>query len=226
MARIRGVFFDWVGTVARPEPDRHMGIYLAAKKLGYELPIEKLSRSVYKAENEVMDGMPGAWREAKGEAPFLKWWDIVLADTGIELPKEIKLEITKIIASSVRNLRWVLYEDVTSVLESLKNMGYRLGVISNLYAGRGLLDSLLDLAVTAEDVGAKKPNPLIFSAALKQAKVKAEDSIYVGDQYEIDIVGARNAGIRPILIDRYNVVLPNETDCPVIRSFEEILDYI
>jgi putative hydrolase of the HAD superfamily len=226
MTKTKGVFFDWVGTVARPEPDRHMGVYLAAKKLGHELPIEKLSKSVYKAENQIMDGMPGAWREGKEEAPFLKWWDIVLADIGIELPREVRLEITRLVARSIRNLQWVLYDDVTPVLKSLKDRGYKLGVISNLYIGRGLLDSFLDLAVTAEDVGVKKPNPLIFWTALKQAKVKTEDSIYIGDQYEIDIVGAKNAGIRSLLIDRYDVVLPNDVDCPVIRSFEELLNYI
>ena len=101
-----------------------------------------------------------------------------------------------------------------------------MGVISNLYVGRGLFDSFIDIAVTAEDVGGKKPNPLIFSAGLKQAKVKAQDSIYVGDQYEIDVVGARNGGIRPLLIDRYDLVLPNDIDCSVMHNIGEIFNYI
>lgn len=226
MDRIKGLFFDWVGTLAHPEPDRHMGLYLAAKKMGYDLPIEKLSKSVYKAENEVMDGMPGTWREGKEEMPFLRWWDIVLADSGIDLPAEKRMEITRLVASSIRSFQWVLYDDVIPVVESLKNRGYKLGVISNLYAGRGLLDSLLDLEVTADDVGVKKPDTLIFLTALKQAKLAAEEAIYVGDQYEIDILGARKAGIESLLIDRYDIVLPNEMDCPVIRSFEEILPYL
>jgi len=226
MGRIKGLFFDWVGTLAHPEPDRHLGLYLAAKKMGYDLPIEKLSKSVYRAENEVMDGMPGTWREGKEEAPFLRWWDIVLADSGIDLPGEKRMEITRLVARSIRSFQWVLYDDVIPVVESLKNRGYKLGVISNLYAGRGLLDSLLDLEVTADDVGVKKPDTMIFLTALKRAELAAEEAIYVGDQYEIDILGARKAGIESLLIGRYDIVLPNEMDCPVIRSFEEILPYL
>jgi putative hydrolase of the HAD superfamily len=225
MSGIQAVLFDWVGTVVRPEPDRHIRVYLSAKELGYKLPLDKLSRSVYQAESQVKGGMPGLWRDGKDETPFLKWWDVLLADISMELPRESRLEITRHISHSVRNVQWVLYDDVLPVVKELKERGLILGVISNLYLGRGLLDPFLDIVVTAEDVGIEKPESLIFATALKQAKVEAGASIYIGDQYEIDIIGAKQVGISPILIDRYKVS-PGNMDCPVISSFEEVLAYI
>jgi len=225
MSRVKAVFFDWVGTVARPEPDRHMGVYLVAKELGYELPLDKLSKSLYRAENRVTDGVPGVWWEGKDEAPFLGWWDVVLEGMNIEVPPESRIEITRRVSQMVKKLKWVLYDDVLPVVEELKERGVILGVISNMYTGRGLLDRFLDIAVTIKDVGVGKPDPAIFSAALEQAKVTAGDSIYIGDQYESDVVGARGVGMQPLLIDRYGVVT-DVLDCPVIHSFREVPDFV
>ena len=51
-------------------------------------------------------------------------------------------------------------------------------------------------------VRSAKPDPHIFNYTLAAVGVSAEEVVHVGDTYEADIIGARNAGIRPILIDR------------------------
>ena len=51
-------------------------------------------------------------------------------------------------------------------------------------------------------VRSAKPDPHIFEYTLKAVGVSAEETVHVGDTYEADIVGAREVGIRPILIDR------------------------
>ena len=51
------------------------------------------------------------------------------------------------------------------------------------------------------------------------------DAVYIGDQYEIDVVGARGAGMYPILIDRTDFH-PDITDCPRIRTLAEVTDYV
>jgi len=61
--------------------------------------------------------------------------------------------------------------------------------------------------------------------ALEKAQVKAEEAMYVGDQYDLDIIGARGVGMKAVLIDR-NDSFSNVTDCPRIHSLTEIVEYI
>mgnify|MGYP001030615699 CR=1 FL=1 len=49
--------------------------------------------------------------------------------------------------------------------------------------------------ITSEDAGVKKPNPIIFEYALKKTKALANESIMIGDNWEADIMGAKDAGL-------------------------------
>ena len=88
------------------------------------------------------------------------------------------------------------------------------------------IESYLDFIVTPEDAGADKPDPAIFTFALSKGGIKPEEAIFVGDQYKVDIVGARAAGIKQaILIDRPGISEPL-SDCTIIRSFGELPDML
>ncbi len=50
-------------------------------------------------------------------------------------------------------------------------------------------------------VGCEKPHPAIFQAALREMQAQPEESLYVGDVYSIDFVGARNVGMEAVLFD-------------------------
>ena len=56
--------------------------------------------------------------------------------------------------------------------------------------------------VSSAAVGAAKPDPAIFTAALERAGARPEDAVHVGDSLEKDVAGARAAGIRPVLLCR------------------------
>ena len=223
MAEIKAVFFDWMGTVAHPEPDRHELFSQLARELGVELSPQSLIRGVVEADTRVPEGAPP--RYAEGDRLSVGTEDGVLARVGGTVPRDIRLEITRRAARQVREATWVLYDDVLPVMKALKEKGLVLGLISNMYLGRAGLDPFLNVVVTPKDVGASKPDPLIFRAALKRAGVAAKAAVYVGDQYELDVVGARKVGVRPILIDRYGII--TETlDCPVIQSLSEVLGFV
>jgi putative hydrolase of the HAD superfamily len=87
------------------------------------------------------------------------------------------------------------------------------------------LDPYIDFVVTPYDAGADKPDPQIFRFALKKAGVIADKTIYIGDQYKVDIMGARGVGITALLIDRYNIYT-DTTDCPRINSLFELNKYL
>ena len=103
-----------------------------------------------------------------------------------------------------------LYDDTIPTLEHLRDAGFKLAIVSNWDTPLNPLTERLGIAhyfdtITAshdERVKSAKPDPHIFNYTLAKVGVSAAEVVHVGDTYEADIVGARNVGIRPILIDR------------------------
>jgi len=222
---IKGAFFDWGFTLAHPEPDRDVQFYQSAKELGILLPFDSLLRGIYEADNKVPQGAPPRFSKGCDEFYFLKWWEVLQSYIGGDLSKDIKLAITGLVGDRVKKAEWVLYDDVLVGLKALKNKGLTLGVISNISIGRAGLEEILDVIVSAKDIGVGKPDAAIFAAALNKANLNASEVIYIGDQYEVDYVGARNAGLQAILIDRYDLNLPSE-DYVYVRSLSNIEEYL
>jgi len=224
---IKAAFFDWLNTLAHPQPDRHELFYQLARQLGVEVAENRMIRAIYAAEDEAPAGAPAKWVEGKDEAPFLRYHEVLWREAGVDVPEETMMKFTREISRRARSgqMVWVSYDDVLPVLRALKERGLILGLISNLIMGDIGIQSYLDFVVTAQDVGAPKPEPPVFLAALERAGVDASQAIYVGDQYQTDILGARGVGIAPILIDRYSL-MPHIKDCPRIESLSEVADYL
>lgn len=120
----------------------------------------------------------------------------------------------------------IVPEDVRRVLPQLKQAGYILGVISNrdkpfqdLLQEHGI-DEFFDFSLAAGEVNTFKPEPGVFEHALQRMNLSPQDVIYVGDNYYADVVGARRAGLRPVLYDPRGVF--PDPDCATIKSFDEL----
>jgi putative hydrolase of the HAD superfamily len=101
-----------------------------------------------------------------------------------------------------------------SGLAELAATGVRLGIVSNadgmigerlrecelLQVGPGV-GVEVDCVIDSGAVGVMKPDPRIFRLALDAMGADADDAWYVGDMPGIDVVGARRAGLRPVLMD-------------------------
>jgi REG-2-like HAD superfamily hydrolase len=129
-----------------------------------------------------------------------------------------------------KNLWGNVRERTVETLEELRRRGYRLGVISNA-DGRAeqALDAVglrehFELIVDSGLVGIDKPDPRIFHHALEQMGVAPAEAVYVGDIYEIDVQGARAAGMRAILIDP--LWKWDDRDCERIRGIHDLLDVL
>jgi putative hydrolase of the HAD superfamily len=79
-------------------------------------------------------------------------------------------------------------------------------------------------SLAAGEVNSYKPDPGVFKHALEQTGMSADESVYVGDNYFADIVGALRAGLKPVLYDP-NIIFP-EINCAAIRSFDELKSVI
>ena len=99
---------------------------------------------------------------------------------------------------------------VVPILQYLQNEGFKLAIVSNWDTPLDPLTERLgiaryfDVIVASHDslIRSSKPDPYIFNYTLAAVGVSAEEAVHIGDTYETDIIGAKNAGIRPILIDR------------------------
>lgn len=96
----------------------------------------------------------------------------------------------------------VLYEEALGVLERLAQR-YTLGALTNGNANIYKTDAAdyFDFAFSAEDIGASKPHPAMFEAALKRTGVAAKQIIHVGDDAEHDIRGARDIGMHTVWVN-------------------------
>jgi putative hydrolase of the HAD superfamily len=133
-------------------------------------------------------------------------------------------------ANATANLWRVPLEQAAETLHGLRARGLRTAVVSN---ADGRVEALLnaaglgvhlELVVDSHYEGVEKPDPVIFQRALARMGVRAERAAYVGDIYAIDVVGARAAGMTPILIDSAGAY--PDADCPRIAGLAELLDHL
>ena len=112
------------------------------------------------------------------------------------------------------------------MLEDLKSQGYSLGVVTNRdepindYIGEKGLTDYFDLILAAGEIGIWKPDKRVFEHALQQMNTEPAKSVYIGDNYFADVLGAVNAGIQPVLVDP-NKFFP-EAECPVVDTVIEL----
>jgi putative hydrolase of the HAD superfamily len=103
---------------------------------------------------------------------------------------------------------WTVAEpEAAAALALAREAGLVTGVVSNSNGTiRRILHSLdlarrLDFILDSREEGVEKPDPRFFQIALSRAGVAAHEAAYIGDLYSVDVVGARRAGIRAVLMD-------------------------
>jgi putative hydrolase of the HAD superfamily len=103
---------------------------------------------------------------------------------------------------------------------------YKLHIITNgfqevqhLKLKRSNIAHYFQTVTSSEEVGVKKPNPLVFKTALGRANANAETSVMIGDTFEADIIGAETAGMHPLFYNYRNEPVP-----PKYRKVDHLLD--
>jgi FMN phosphatase YigB (HAD superfamily) len=132
-----------------------------------------------------------------------------------------------------RSGRYVL--DILSSSRTEDGTPLKLGLISNAGDGdairqflkRNDLERYFGTMIISEEIGLAKPWKRIFHMALDELDVRPERSVYIGDRYQVDVVGSREAGMLPVYIRQYHTAgEPPEgidVDAPTI---ENLLDLI
>ncbi len=237
----QAVFFDAGGTLTFADPSGDEIWVAALEEHGYHVTKERLFhttgvpgpefnrsdivRALRGAAEGLTRDLPSTLEEER--AYFRRYDAMVLERLGIPAAEEIMESVDR---RFQEGLFVRLYEDTEPALQILQDAGCRLGVISN--APHDLPDRLEELglaryfdAITYSfEVGVEKPHPRIFRTALERLDVPPSRAIHVGDTYGPDILGARGAGMTPILISR-SEELPS-VDCIAIRSLRDVVSHL
>jgi len=126
------------------------------------------------------------------------------------------------------NHHFTLYDDVEDTLRHLRDTGIRLGLISNghrslaEFQAHFALTGLIAVTVSSFDHGYMKPHPSIFHVALEQMGVDASAAVMVGDSFAHDVMGARQVGMRAVLLSRGSQETFADPYVTVIRTLREL----
>ena len=202
------VLLDAGGVFVLPDPNRILGAFSRAE---CTVPAEVLAGAHYRAAVRFGTHLDveACWTET-----WLEYLQTYVKECGV--PQDRREEAHRHLDSEFADAAlWV--EPVPGSrlgLQALANTGVRLGVISNADGMMGTRLAELELCqvgpgvgveiecvVDSGNVGVMKPDPRIFQAAIDLLGLDSNQVWYVGDMPAIDVVGARRAGIRPILMD-------------------------
>ena len=229
--QINAVLFDLDGTLRHSRPNGFETFVSFLAELGYPLSPEQfkdghrwvhyywtVSPELLADMRELGDETPAFWR---------RHTERQLRAVGIEhFPEALPDQLGKFFDERFRPVHHVP-ADVLPTLKRLREQGYAVALVSNRNHPLGELcselglDGCFDFTLSAGEADSFKPDPGIFLKALALAHATPETAVYVGDNYYADVVGARAAGLRPILIDPLGL-FPN-AGCDTIRTLGEVL---
>jgi putative hydrolase of the HAD superfamily len=157
------------------------------------------------------------------------YFNLVLDEAGVPQDAATDAALAELRAYHAEHNLWEhLPDDVRPALARFRHMGLTLVVVSNANGRNHVcfervgLTACVDLALDSHVEGVEKPDPRLFRIALERSGSSAATTMHVGDIYHVDVVGARNASIEPVLLDPLG--LYEGVDCPRVRSLGELAD--
>ncbi len=211
MTQPRAVLLDVGGVFFVPLHDRILGAFARA---GFAPPAHALDRAHYTGASQ----FPADDDELDWPKRWGAYLDAYITECGT--PDDLRDEVHQHLDSEFADAALWMRElpGARDGLRALAATGVRLGIISNAdgfigqrLAEREILQVGPGLGVNVEcvidsgAVGVMKPDPRIFQIALDALDLTARDAWYVGDMPGIDVVGARAAGLRPFVIDPFDL---------------------
>ena len=225
------VFFDFDGTLVFHKPDSLDIIRAFCQEIGQPLTTEA-ERIIRRSRHEYFGD--SAIRPSSDLSPQDFWQHLnrfLLEAAGIQGDLE---QLAQKVTDHLAGIAFSYYcpEGNFRILTELRNRDYGLGLITNrenvnrFYELLHQMDlqSYFDLVLASGELGVRKPDPAIFHTALERTGAAAANSIYVGDNYWADIVGAERAGMAPVLLDPHRLF--PEADSLILAELDELLAWL
>src|SRR5262245_21285426 len=220
------VLFDAGGTLVHLD---YAFLHKELRQAGITLSRRAIRRAEYAARAEIDRRMHRLVADTD-EARRRPYFAVLLEQLGVEATTISRLIERFDAAHAQANLWRVMLPSTPRILQELRERGLTLGVVSNA-DGRITtilrqcgIEQFFQVVIDSHVVGVEKPDPRIFQLALAQPQARAEQAIFVGDIYAIDVLGAERAGIRPLLLDVLGCYAG--VHCEKIRHLRELLTKI
>lgn len=221
MTKYQHIFFDLDNTLWDFDKSSLLAfdkIYEIFKLINYGIPSAKEFHTIYFDHNNRLWEL---YRQGKIDKNFLKIerFKLPLKDYGIEdekLASEMGERYTELAATTV-----ALVPNTMEILNYLKDKGYKTYIITNgflevqtIKMQASGLDKMIDISFVSEEIGFKKPDHRIFQHAMKEVGASTENSVMVGDDLKVDIIPAKEIGMKHIYFNRkditHNEILDDE----------------
>jgi REG-2-like HAD superfamily hydrolase len=231
-SEIKAVIYDAGGTLLRGRPTidemcdvayDEFEVYIEPDQLKAAMP----NLSAFFLQRRDQDGL-GVYDSDERAASFWREYYLeAFRRAGLEHEEEVLSSLAMRLNSWFSQPdQWQVYDDAWLALEEGRRRGLIQGVISDW--GTDLLSILSALGLTqyfefvvvSAVVGRAKPAAEVFEYALERAGVSAAEAAYVGDSYVADVLGARGAGLLPVLVDRHGH--NHAFDCITIPSLDQL----
>ena len=200
---IEAVLFDLGNTLVYSNPEDTFHRILAMQSIAKSL--EEIRNAMIKGNKELDVSVH---EELSAHEFYTQWNMVQLKHLGLEGSEARK------IAESI-NIHWWksaefhVYPEVEETLHRLKQTGLKLGLITggfeediDMILPKTGLDMFFDVKVGVNTTGKRKPHLTVFRYALNQLGLRPHETIFVGDNFEADYVGAQKVGMIPVLIKR------------------------
>ncbi len=231
--KVKAVLFDFGDTLVSFEDfDYNASLTALHQTLledGIVVPYEKFKTTYFKVRDELYRKADTSFKEVNFHVRASR----VLKKLGFDL-SPLDPKITRSVEAFMRPLKESLKskDHVLTVLQELKK-NHRLGLISNFAYPPAINETLrkfrlsefFDAIVISGDIGWRKPSPKIFEKALEALHMSASEAVFVGDSTFHDIDGARQVGMKTVLLKRSGEKETTDTGDPdkVINGLEELL---
>jgi HAD superfamily hydrolase (TIGR01509 family) len=215
---VRAVFLDFGGTLVRSVPDSYAGYAWVFREFGVEVSREEWAD----ADRRVWPRVASSLYSSLGQTP--SFWD----KTHSEMLRELNIPDPGGRIHSALHQRFVSPElhapfpETEDVLRELHRERVSVHIISN--NTDSLLETIsrlgwedrFETVTFSQEAGAEKPDPRVFSLALKRAGVEPAEALHVGDSWEADYLGAIRVGMRGLWLNRLHTPAP--APCEMIED--------
>jgi len=231
--KVKAVLFDFGDTLVSFEDFNYKASLTALHQTlvenGVVTPYEKFGKTYFKVRDQLYREADSSFREFNFRVRVSR----TLSELGFSLdstdPRIIR-SVEAFMNPLIKSLK--LEKHAPIVLQELMQK-YKLGLVSNFAYPPAIKQSLrqfrlskfFDVVIISGDIGWRKPSPRIFERALAALHVSASEAVFVGDAPLHDIAGARQVGMKTVLLRRLGEKETVDTGSPdkIIGGLKELL---
>ena len=233
MRRPRAICFDMGYTLLRHAPTGPELYRRVLSSLGHEHELAAIEAAHVPARElyirATREGRDFESSMVRAREFWTEYNNLVLGGLGLE-PGQLARVGEAVYTTAWSAESWQAFPDAIPALEALREMGVTMAIVSNFVdtlpalCQRSGISDFFDVVLSSVEAGAMKPDARIWTMALRRLGVQAEDAWHVGDNYWADVMGARAAGLTPVLVDREGLV--SNPDCARVGNLAELVAMI